>query len=138
MKRPKVVSAGALNRVNQRDCAAVETIKGCLEDLSRLIPRVRDTAAFLEPRIKITGDDNPGGIHAKADGNLACLICVHDNDEIRLADRARCKRPRTIPREVEPSPRADHDRDLGNRPIAPEESCGRHRGAGERALKHRL
>src|SRR6185312_2586521 len=94
MKRPGAASVSALKRVDQRDRASVEPIEGGLEYLGRLIPRVRDAATFLEPWIEITGDDNPRGIHAKTDGNLACLICIHNNDEICAADCVRGERPR--------------------------------------------
>lgn len=127
-----------LKNANQHGRASIQTIKRCLEHFARLIPRVSDRAALVESRIEVSGDYNSGAIYPESRRDLASLIRIHYDDEIRAVHGRWRERPRAKSRQVEAALRADRNRDIRSCAIGTDEPGRYHLGVGERTLKHRL
>jgi len=135
-------SADALFRAleNAYECrsATVQTIERRFEHIAGPIPRISDRATRVELRIEIAGNHNRGAIPGKQSSDLARLIRIHHDHEIRAADGRLSERARPILRQVEATFCAQRNGNLWEGTIAAEESGRLYCKVGKRSLKHCL
>ena len=111
-------------RCNQGFYAPIKSIECGFEHTLATVPWIANGASLVKARIKIAGNDDPRRIKPKSRQYSAGLIRMHYDDEVRLFDHDCGKSGRSESGQIEPSPRRNRQRRLGNAPAAGQESGG--------------
>ena len=127
-----------MKHAHQGGGAAVESVEGGLEDVGRLVPRIGDRSARIERRIQVARNHNRRAHPREHRSELARLIGIHHDHEIRAGDGGARKRTRPKPGQIETATSAQCKRNLRHCAIAPKEPGRPDDKVGERPLQHRL